>query len=167
MSDENAPEPVPEAAPQSAFEPAPESALEPAPESAPDLNNPEPTGPAPLPTISIQDILGSVEVVQNREAGDKAKLEAIGLISFETLRASLLQWATRSFPNAYTIYEVPMTAPSVCSDGVTRNLPDYIVFCSGKTINEHVDVLQQRLVDITVSFAYSGSAILIVVSRQV
>ena len=164
MSDENAPEPVPEAAPQSAFEPAPESAVEPSP--LPDLNNPEPTGPAPLPTISIQDILGSVEVVQNREAGDKAKLEAIGLISFETLRASLLQWATRSFPNAYTIYEVPMTAPSVCSDGVTRNLPDYIVFCSGKTINEHVDVLQQRLVDITVSFAYSGSAILIVVSRQ-
>jgi hypothetical protein len=155
---------VPEAAPQSAFEPAPESAVEPSP--LPDLNNPEPTGPAPLPTISIQDILGSVEVVQNREAGDKAKLEAIGLISFETLRASLLQWANRGFPNAYTIYEVPMTAPNVCSDGVTRSLPDYIVFCSGKTINEHVDVLQQRLVDITLSFAYSGSAILIVVSRQ-
>jgi hypothetical protein len=157
MSDENAPAP----------EPAPESALEPAPESAPDLNNPEPTGSAPLPTISIQDILGSAEVVQNQEAGDKAKLEAIGVISFETLRASLLQWATRGFPNAYTIYEVPMTAPNVCSDGVTRSLPDYIVFCSGKTINEHVDVLQQRLVDIAVSYAYTGAVILIVVSRQV
>jgi hypothetical protein len=154
MSDENAPEPAPAPAP------------EPAPESVPDLNNPEPTGPAPLPTISIQDILGSVEVVQNQESNDKSKLETIGLISFDTLRASLLQWASRGFPNAYTIYEVPMTAPSVCSDGVARNLPDYIVFCSGKTINEHVDVLQQRLVDITVSFAYSGSAILIVVSRQ-
>jgi hypothetical protein len=156
MSDENAPAP----------EPAPESALEPAPAPAPDPGYPGPTGPAPLPTISIQDILGSAEVVQNQEAGDKAKLEAIGLISFETLRASLLQWATRGFPNAYTIYEVPMTAPSVCSDGVTRSLPDYIIFCSGKTINEHVDVLQQRLVDITVSYAYTGAVILIVVSRQ-
>jgi hypothetical protein len=135
-------------------------------EPAPDSNYPSPTGPPPPQTISIQDILGSVEVVQNQESEDKAKLEAIGVISFETLRASLLQWATRGFPNAYTIHEVPMTAPSVCSDGVARNLPDYIVFCSGKTINEHVDVLQQRLVDITVSFAYSGSAILIVVSRQ-
>lgn len=134
--------------------------------NAPDPDYSGPTGPAPLPTISIQDILGSVEVVQNQESNDKSKLEAIGVISFETLRASLLQWATRGFPNAYTIHEVPMTAPSVCSDGVVRNLPDYIVFCSGKTINEHVDVLQQRLVDITVSFAYSGSAILIVVSRQ-
>jgi hypothetical protein len=135
-------------------------------ENAPDPNYPGPTGPAPLPTISIQDILGSVEVAQNQEADDKAKLESIGLISFENIRASLLQWATSGFPNAYKIHEVPMTAPSVCSDGVTRNLPDYIVFCSGKTINEHVDVLQQRLVDIIVSFAYSGSAILIVVSRQ-
>jgi hypothetical protein len=136
-------------------------------EPAPDISYTGPTGPPPPQTISIQDILGSVEVVQNQESDDKAKLEAIGVISFDALRASLLQWATRGFPNAYTIYEVPMTAPSVCSDGVARNLPDYIVFCSGKTINEHVDVLQQRLVDIIVSFAYSGSAILIVVSRQV
>lgn len=145
-------------------EPEPESALPSA--LAPDLNNVDSTEPEPLPTISIQDILSSVEVSQNQEASDKAKLEAIGVISFETLRASLLQWAIRGFPNAYTIYEIPMSAPNVCSDGVTRNLPDYIIFCSGKTINEHVDVLQQRLVDITVSFAYSGAAILIVVSRQ-
>ncbi len=144
-------------------EPAP---TEPVPEETAPTGLVGPSEPAPLPTISIQDILGSVEVAQNRESSDKAKLEAIGLISFETLRGSLLQWANRGFPNAYTIYEVPMTPPSTCSDGVTRSLPDYIVFCSGKTISEHVDVLQQRLVDITVSFAYSGSAILIVVSKQ-
>lgn len=151
-------------------EPAPasesESALGPAPAPETFPGYPGSTGPPPPQTISIQDILGSAEVVQNREADDKDKLEAIGVISFEALRASLLQWANRGFPNAYTIHEVPMAAPSVCSDGVTRNLPDYILFCSGKTINEHVDVLQQRLVDIVVSFAYSGSAILIVVSRQ-
>ena len=135
-------------------------------ESHPDLNNPLPTEPAPLPTISIQDILGSVEVAQNQETQDKAKLEAIGVISFETLRASLLQWANRGFPNAYTIYEVPMVAPNVCSDGVSRSLPDYISFCSGKTIDEHVDVLRQRLIDIAVSYAYTGSVILIVVSKQ-
>jgi len=58
-----------------------------------------------------------------------------------------------------------MTAPPVCSDGVVRTLVDYIPFCSGKTIQGHIAVLQQRLPDIAVSFAYSGTAILIVVSR--
>ncbi len=147
-------------------EPAPTEPVPTEPEQALPILPTGPSEPAPLPTISIQDILGSVEVSQNREAEDKAKLEAIGVISFETLRSSLLQWATKGFPNAYTIYEVPMVAPALCSDGVARSLPDYIVFCSGKTINEHVDVLQQRLIDITVSYAYTGSTILIVVSKQ-
>jgi hypothetical protein len=152
MSDEPAPAPAP------APEPAPADATVPEPSPAP--------APAPPPTITIQDIMNAVEVSQTREDEDKTKLEAIGTISFETLRASLLTWATRGFPNAYTIYEVALSAPSVCSDGTSRALPEYIEFCSGKTIAEHVAVLQARLPDITVSFAYSGYSILIVVSKQ-
>ena len=121
--------------------------------------------PAPPQTISIQDILNATEVLQTQEASDKVKLDAIGTLSFDSLRASLLQWGTRGFPNAYVIHEIPMTAPPVCSDGVVRTLVDYIPFCSGKTIQGHIAVLQQRLPDIAVSFAYSGVAILIVVSR--
>jgi hypothetical protein len=151
MSDEPAPAPAP------APEPAPADATVPEPSPAP--------APAPPPTITIQDIMNAVEVSQTREEQDKTKLEAIGTISFETLRSSLLTWATRGFPNAYTIYEVALSAPSVCSDGTSRALPEYIEFCSGKTIADHVAVLQARLPDITVSFAYSGHSILIVVSR--
>jgi hypothetical protein len=143
---------------QMSDEPAPEPSPAPAPEPAP--------APAPPPTITLQDIMNAVEVSQAREEEDKTKLEAIGTISFETLRASLLTWATRGFPNAYTIYEVALSAPGICSDGTSRALPEYIEFCSGKTIAEHVAVLQARLPDITVSFAYSGYSILIVVSRQ-
>jgi len=150
-----APEPAPEEAP--APEPAPEDALAPEPEPAP--------APAPPPTITLQDILSATELLRAREASDKVKLDAIGTITFETLRASLLQWATRGFPNAYVVHEVPIVAPPTCSDGEVRNLTNYIPFCSGKTIQEHIAVLQARLPDITVSFAYTGSAILIVVSR--
>lgn len=124
------------------------------------------TGPTGPPTISLQDILSSIEVVQNQEAQDKAALEAIGTISFNTLKASLIQWANAGFPNAYEIHRVYVTPPSVCSDGVVRNLADYIVFCSGKTIAEHVDVLHQRTPDIEVSFANMGSYIGIVVSKS-
>lgn len=123
------------------------------------------TGPTGPPTISLQDILSSIEVVQNQELQDKAALEAIGTISFNTLKASLIQWANNGFPNAYEIHRVYVTPPSVCSDGVVRNLADYIVFCSGKTIHEHVDVLHERTPDIDVSFANMGGYIGIVVSR--
>ena len=142
---------------QMSGEPSPSDALSPEPSPAP--------APAPPQTISIQDILNATEVLQTQEASDKVKLDAIGTLSFDSLRASLLQWGTRGFPNAYVIHEIPMAAPSVCSDGAVRNLTDYIPFCSGKTIQGHIAALQQRLPDISVSFAYSGTAILIVVSR--
>jgi hypothetical protein len=48
---------------------------------------------------------------------------------------------------------------------VTRNLADYITFCSGKSIQEHVAVLQGMLPDIAVAFCYTGASIQIVVSR--
>lgn len=117
-------------------------------------------------TLRIQDILSSVEVLQSNEQIDKNALEGIALISFDTIRPRLVQWATTGFRNAYTIHEVQMIAPPLCSDGATRTLSDYITFVSGKTIDEHVSGLQARLPDITVSFAYSGTSILIVVSRS-
>ena len=124
------------------------------------------TLPTPPPPISLSDITNAVEVVQTKEAQDKATLESIGTLSFDSLKASLIQWAVAGYPNAYKIYEISIFPPGVCSDGVTRNLADYITFCSGKTIHEHVDILQARTTDIDVSFAYTGSSIIIVVTKM-
>lgn len=120
--------------------------------------------PAPAP-ISINDILSSVEVLEQKEAADKGILEGIGAITFETLKSKLIQWAKTGFPNAYEIYQVNITPPNVCSDGVTRDLATYIQFCSGKTITEHVEVLQNKVTDMTISFANMGTYIAIVVSK--
>lgn len=120
----------------------------------------------PAPTqITLAEIIGASEIVKQREDVDKSLLEGIQTISFETLRASLLRWAAAGFPNAYTVYEFPLTTPSVCSDGVARSLEEYIVFVSGKTIQEHVDILRSRMTDISVSFAYTGISVMIVVSK--
>jgi hypothetical protein len=121
--------------------------------------------PTPIPTISLTDILGATEVVAKKEQADKAALEGIAMISFENLRAALIRWASAGFPNAYTVYEVPISTPDVCSDGEKRSLADYIVYVSGKSIHDHVAALQQRVLDITVSFAYTGTSILIVVTK--
>jgi hypothetical protein len=119
----------------------------------------------PPPPISISDILNDVVVLQQKEAADKAALDAIGAATHDSLRSKFVTWATSGFPNAYTLMEVSVNPPAQCSDGVVRGLADYIVFCSDKTIQEHVALLQAKLVDMTVSFANMGYAIGIVVSK--
>lgn len=124
-----------------------------------------PTPPPPPAPITIDDLLNSVEVLQQKEAQDKIALESIGTISHETLKTKLLSWATAGFPNVYEITRVTISPPNQCSDGVTRNLADYIVFCSGKTINEHVAILAAKVTGMTISFANMGNFIAIVVSK--
>jgi hypothetical protein len=130
-----------------------------------DVEQTGPTGPPPLPTITIADILNEQQLVLQKEANDKSALEAIGTMTCDSLRSTLIHWASIGFPNAYTLMQVSITPPAVCSDGASRGLADYITFCSGKTINEHVNILQQKLPDMAVSFANMGSHIAIVVSR--
>jgi hypothetical protein len=125
----------------------------------------EPIVILPPPVISINDILSSVELVTQKETADKATLESIGTISFNDLKNKLLTWGTLGFPNVYEIYRIVITPPTVCSDGVSRSLGDYIEFCSGKPIQDHVAVLQQRVQDMTISFTNMGTYIGIVVTK--
>jgi hypothetical protein len=102
-----------------------------------------------------------------KEAADKAALESIGAMTTEGLRMRLVVWGRLGFPNAYTILTFTITRPTVCSDGVERSLGDYIAFCSGKTLSEHIDVLQTKVTpDIQFGFAdFGGGSISIVVTR--
>ena len=122
--------------------------------------------PAPAP-ITLNDILSTVDLIEQKEAADKATLESIGAMTFETLKAKLVQWAKAGFPNAYEIYQVRIVPPTICSDGTTREITNYIQFCSGKTIHEHVSVLQAKVTDMVVSFANMGSYIGIVISKPI
>lgn len=121
--------------------------------------------PTPSDCIYLDDLLSAQEVLKNQETSDKALLDAIANVPVQVIKPRLINWASTGFQNAYTIYEIPIKAPPICSDGQTRSLQDYVQFVSGKTIHEHVDVLQKRMPDFIVSFAYSGFSILIVVSK--
>ncbi len=121
--------------------------------------------PPPPPTITLNDILSAREVLIQRESVDKSKLEGIAAISIEELRAKLITWAVAGFPNNYPIHTLSLTPPPTCSDGVVRSLADYIVFCSGKTLTEHIAPLQATLPDITVAFTYSADSIAVVVIK--
>lgn len=123
----------------------------------------EPTPPPP--PINIDDLLNDVAVLQQKEASDKVMLDGISGIATDTLRQKLVTWATQGFPNAWTLMEITVRPPAQCSDGGVRDLAGYISFVSGKTLAEHVAALQARMGGITASFAWTGTSILIVVSK--
>lgn len=127
---------------------------------------PSPGEPVPPPILTMNDILNAREVILAKEAVDGQAFTAIPNQSVEFLRTRMIEWAKNGFANAYTLFTIPVTVPEVCSDGVSRNLTDYITFVSGKTIQEHVGGLQAKLPDFDVSFANFGGNVGIVVSRK-
>ena len=124
------------------------------------------TPPPPPPPISIDDLMNSVQMIAQKEADDKAALEAIGDVTVDQLRAKLVDWAMAKFPNNYEVHKVVIIPPAKCSDGVTRQLAEYIEFCSGKPFNDFVDLLRQKVVGITLGFANMGSHIAILASKD-
>ncbi len=124
-----------------------------------------PPPPPPPPTLTLAEIMAAQEVLLQKEAADKATLESIGTLSVDELKTKLIRWAVMGYPNNYAIHDIVIQPPPVCSDGLGRPLNEYIEFCSGKTIHQHVAALQQTLPDIVVSFSYTGTSIQIVVLK--
>lgn len=137
---------------------------EPVPAPAPQepIPFPVPDPPEPEVPLAIEDLLNDLVLVQQKETADRALLEGISTLS---LRPTLVVWAAQGFPAAWTVQEIRIQPPTRCSDGVERDLADYIAFVSGKTIGEHTAALQARLSGIVVSYAWTGQSILIVVSK--
>lgn len=121
--------------------------------------------PEPIPDfLSLDDILSDQEMIVAKEAADKGLLDQIGFQHVSALKPKLVEWVGRGKPHAYPIMTLSIQPPSKCSDGVERNLPDYIAFCSGKDIREHVSLLQAKLSGMSISFANLGGQVAIVVS---
>jgi hypothetical protein len=120
----------------------------------------------PVPEIlTLADLLADHDIVVAKEADDAALLDTIGSQTISNLRPKLVEWVLKGYPPAFPILSLDIRPPACCSDGVVRDLSDYITFCSGKTITEHVSLLQAKLPDITVSFANIGGVTTVVVLK--
>ncbi len=125
-------------------------------------------GPRPIQVIvdflSLDDLVNDHASLVAKEDTDKSLLNQIGSQHVSALKPKLVEWFSLGKPCAYPILSLNITPPGKCSDGVSRNLPDYITFCSGKSIEEHVGLLQAKLSGISVSFANIQGQVAIVVS---
>ena len=131
---------------------------------------PAPPGPVseppPPPILTMSDIVNAREVILAKETADGELFCGIPNQSVDFLRTRMIEWAKNSFADAYTLFTIPASVPEVCSDGVSRDLTDYIQFVSGKSIQDHVASLQARLPDFNISFCNLGGSVGIVVSKK-
>jgi hypothetical protein len=129
-----------------------------------DPTHPDYVAPPPPPDIlTLSDLLNDQSVLVAKEQTDKTLLETIGAQTVSNLRPKFVEWVLKGRPSAFPLLSLDIQPPPCCSDGVTRDLADYITFCSGKSIAEHVALLQAKLPDITVSFANIQGKVAVVV----
>jgi len=91
---------------------------------------------APPDIITMEELMNAVEVVRQKEDRDRASTNSFLGQTTSSLREPLLRWAGVGFPDAYMLTSVELTPPSKCSDGVVRNMVDYVLYLTGKTIQD-------------------------------
>lgn len=161
--------------PVESTEPAPESTgptgtTEPAPESTgPTGMFPFPmatTEPPTPPSIATMDeLMGSHAAVLAQEANDRASLASLLNPTREGYRPQLFAWAAAGFPGIYVVQSYSFTPPSVCSDGVVRDVVAYAWYLLGTDIGQVIVKIQSLLTGITVSYSFEGNVLRIHVSR--
>ena len=111
------------------------------------------------PVIRLSDILTEQTLLQQQETNDTQSLASLVNPSLSDLRAKLIAWAARNFTLPCDLIVFTLNPPSACSDGVSRNLFDYIQFLTGKTLEQHVATLQAILPDFCAVYLREGNTI--------
>ncbi len=122
-------------------------------------------GTPPPPRILLTEILSNLAVLQQQEASDRAAFAFSATPNLEDIRNKLTAWIAGGKQGLCDLARVSMTPPNVCSDGVSRNFFDYIQFVSGKTLAEHVHVLQDILPEFEVGYRCSRTELVFCVIR--
>jgi hypothetical protein len=111
-----------------------------------------------LVVIRLSDLLTDTEVLKQKELQDRQIVDALENPDFTHLRQKLIQWTAAGFPYAFPVFSISVTPPQVCSDGVVRNLCDYIAYVAGMSIETKLKKLEAKLEGIKVLNSYSDTA---------
>lgn len=132
------------------------------PEPEPMYVEPPPVVP---PVIRFEELLSSQDALRQKETADGTAFNSLSSPNIHTLRDTLYKWVHAGFPESYRVLSIPFVCPSVCSDGARRSPEEYIVFVSGKTIQEHLALFQTFLDGIRTDYVYLNNQLSFVVSR--
>ena len=125
------------------------------------------TGPVEPPSIaSLDELLASHVAVVAQETADTVALRCLSEPTREGYRAQLFQWAAAGFPDLYIVQSVSVTPPSICADGVTREIGKYAEYLMGKDLGAVVTSMSELMTGIRPSWSVSGHTLRIHVSRS-
>lgn len=124
------------------------------------------TGPVETPNIaSLDELMASHAAVFTQEQKDTKSLEILKNPSREAFRTQLFQWAAVGFPDLYLVQSITINPPSICSDGVTRNLGKYIEFCLGTDMGTILQGISALMTGIRPSWSTDGNTLRIHVTK--
>lgn len=120
-------------------------------------------GSPPQPLILLSDLLTHVSVLQRQEAEDRTSFDVFLNPDLPAFRAKLIGWIAGGYQGACDLFRVVVSPPNICSDGVSRNLFDYIEFVSGKSLVDHMKTIQAILPEFEVGYRCSRSELTVCV----
>ena len=123
------------------------------------------TPPVPVQIATLDELLASHVAVVAQEAADKCTLTCLSVPTPEGYRAQLFQWAAAGFPDLYVVQSVSITPPSICADGVKREIGKYAEYCMGKDLGEVVKSMAALMTGIQPSWSVSGNTLRIHVTK--
>ena len=123
---------------------------------------------APLPPVvfSIDDLMSAQELIEEKEATDRATIDTFVNPPLDALKPALYEWAKAKFPSLYPLRNIQLVPPRLCSDGQERTLLRYYEYLLGKTMSESLNPLGSKVQGMVFTFSHNGTnAISLHVSR--
>ena len=118
-----------------------------------------PTGPVYI--MTLEQLQQYHDSIMQAETDDKLKLSAITSPGSSGIQQNLIQWASAGFPNDYGVVVVVLNPPSMCSDGQSRTIQQYIEFLTGSNIMDLTTAFQTSFSGITFSYSIFGNIIIL------
>lgn len=115
--------------------------------------------PSPPDIVRLDDILSDIDFLRRKEAEDKVLIESIATLSTSHIREKAKAWALSGFPPSFPLYQITLSIPRKCSDGISRNLAEYIEFLTSEDLYQHLDKLKEKVSGFTINFAVMGTTI--------
>lgn len=112
--------------------------------------------------IALDTIQSSI---QNLKKIENTNRDLLQNLDYDTLETNLHKWGINGCPDSYLVYEFILTEPEVingrytCSDGVLRDIWDYIVFILGSSVQNMLDMHELNLQGIKLGFSVKTSPI--------
>ncbi len=125
------------------------------------------TGPVePVAIVTMEELMASHSAILAKEAAD-TQLLVSSLINptRDGFRTLLFQWASAGFPDMHIIQSISVTPPTMCADGVTREIGKYVEHCVGKDLGQVIEGLKALMTGIQPSWSIDGNTLRIHVTK--